>query len=160
MRSFFSLLGALLLIGCQTATTGNGKGAAQEFATVEGAAAYRERIAPPPGALLIVTASNISRADAAAVELARLEQDADAGAPPYAFSLSIPRDRLARGQRYNVRAAIYGAQGQLLWTTDQAYPINPALDAQDVGLLVMRRAGIVAHKRTVSPHPLAQWRPI
>ncbi len=73
--------------------------------TVSGEVYFLERIALPPGAIVRVTAQDVSRMDVAAPTLARVDAPA-ANGPPFAFRLDIPRGQLTPQSRVAVRAQI------------------------------------------------------
>lgn len=110
-----------------------------KMSTITGSIAYRERIALRPGAVMQVTLSDISLADAAAPELASETRAIGANQVPLPFSLQIRSDALKPNMRYAVRATIRDEQGKLLWTTDTVYLIDPVRSVQDLGTLNLVR---------------------
>ncbi|MEZ5826416.1 MAG: YbaY family lipoprotein [Geminicoccaceae bacterium] len=130
-----------------------------ETMRIAGAATYRERIAAPVDARLIVTMSDISRADAAAIELAQQEIDLAERNVPVDFDLQIDPEILEPGHRYAVRASIRNSEGGLLWTTDTTYPV-PVDEGEsvDLGMLVMKRVGDgPSAGATADPSLLGEW---
>jgi uncharacterized lipoprotein YbaY/heat shock protein HslJ len=97
--------------------------------TVQGVAAYRERIALPQDAVFEAVLQDVSRADAPAQVLGRARL-APAGQPPFKFEIPYDDGAVQPGHRYVVRAKVT-AQGRLLYTTDRSYP---ALDGSSVPL--------------------------
>jgi len=95
-------------------------GAASAADTLRGTVLYRERMMPPPGAVLTVTLEDVSRADAPAEVLARQEIPLEGG-PPYAFALSYEPDAIQDRHRYSVRARIQEGD-RLLWTSTESTP--------------------------------------
>ncbi|HTE16613.1 MAG TPA: lysozyme inhibitor LprI family protein [Burkholderiales bacterium] len=97
-------------------------------AYVEGEALYRERILPPPGATLIVTLEDVSRADAKSTEIASARRLV-AGGPPYGWRLAYDDGLAAAPKRLVLRARI--VIGESLWmTTDTVVPLpDPAAGA-------------------------------
>lgn len=94
---------------------------ASATAFVEGEALYRERMLPPPGATLIVTLEDVSRADAKATEIASARRLV-AGAPPYRWRIGYDAALAAAPRRLALRASIVSADG--LWmTTDTFVPL-------------------------------------
>src|SRR5258705_1215813 len=89
--------------------------------TLEGTAAYRERIALPPDAIFEAVLQDISRADAPAEVLGRVKID-PAGQPPFCFQIAYDDAAVQSGRRYVVRATVLH-QGRLLFTTDRSYPV-------------------------------------
>lgn len=125
-----SVLVALLVgLGCAPAWAG----------TLEGLAAYRERIALPPDAVFEAVLQDISRADAPAAVLGRATID-PAGQPPFRFEIAYDDAAVQPRRRYAVRATIR-QQGRLLFTTDRAYPVLGSSAAPLRMLLVATRAG-------------------
>ena len=102
-------------------------------ATVEGEALDRERIMPPPGAVLVVTLEDTARADAPAVELATSRMRLAAG-PPYRWRLDYDDRLVSATSRTVLRARIDTPQG--LWmTTDTVVPAStsaPVLQLRSV----------------------------
>jgi copper homeostasis protein (lipoprotein) len=88
--------------------------------TVQGTAAYRERIALPPDAVFEAVLEDVSRANAPAEVLGRAKID-PAGQPPFRFEIAYDDTAVRPGHRYAVRATVTH-QGRLLFTTDRAYP--------------------------------------
>ena len=94
----------------------------EEFVTVSGSAAYRQRIAMPPEALLTVRVEDVSRADAPSVLLAEARVPFGARQVPIGFSLKIPGRSIDPGGSYSVRATIT-VNGGLRFTTTRSYPV-------------------------------------
>ncbi len=90
-------------------------------ATLEGSAAYRERIAVPADVVFEVTIEDTARADAPATVIARQRID-NAGLPPYRFALDYDEAALRPNMRPVVRATLRH-QGRLLFTTDTMVPL-------------------------------------
>jgi uncharacterized lipoprotein YbaY len=90
-------------------------------AIIRGEASYKEQVTLPPGARLEVRLLDISRADTAATVIAETIIE-NAGQPPYAFTLAYEPALIIERHSYSVRA-ILTHEGQLLFTTDQVYPV-------------------------------------
>lgn len=90
--------------------------------SVSGTAIYRERIAAPPNARFVAVLEDVSRADASAEVLGRVEVQ-DAGNPPYAFRIDYDADSINPSFSYAVRASLYDASGELLFATDTVHPV-------------------------------------
>jgi putative lipoprotein len=88
---------------------------------IEGTAAYRERIAMPPGAEFEAVLQDVSRADAPAMEIARATI-ANAPNPPIQFTIPFDATKIDSSHSYSVRAVIR-ADGQLLFSSDAVYPV-------------------------------------
>jgi copper homeostasis protein (lipoprotein) len=106
-------------------------------ATLEGQAIYRERVGLPLDAVFEAVLEDASRADAPAVTLGRARLD-PAGLPPFKFAIEYDPQALKPEGRYQVRATVSRA-GQLLHTTDRAYPVLGENAAPLVVLLVSAR---------------------
>jgi uncharacterized lipoprotein YbaY/uncharacterized lipoprotein NlpE involved in copper resistance len=105
--------------------------------TVDGTAAYRERIMLPPDAVFEAQLQDISRADAPAKVLGRARLD-PAGQPPFRFEIAYDDATLEPGGRYAVRATVKH-QGRLLFTTDRIYKVLDGREAPLDLLLVSAR---------------------
>ena len=89
-------------------------------AFLEGEAVYRERIMPPPDAVLVVSLQDTARADAPATELGSVRIRL-AGGPPYRWRLEYDERMTAAPARPVMRARIETLAG--LWmTTDTVMP--------------------------------------
>ncbi|WP_170558747.1 YbaY family lipoprotein [Ruegeria atlantica] len=108
--------------------------------TIEGTAAYRERIAVPPDATLYVQLQDVSRADAPSVTLSA-KRYALTGVPAQ-FELIYDDALIQEGMRYVVRGSIFQGD-KLLFTTDTAYPVltNGAGNATDLMLVKVQPPG-------------------
>ena len=106
-----------VLIGC--ATTGRPE---NDESVVTGSVAYRERIALPPDAVIQVSLSDVSRADAAATVVAETTIVAGARQVPIPFSLRYDQSRIQANNSYAVRAVIKSGD-RMLFTTDAAYRV-------------------------------------
>lgn len=107
-------------------------------ATVSGTATYRERMAVPPDAVFEATLEEVSRADAPALVVASTKVASPA--VPIAFTIAFDPARIDRSRRYVVRGRIT-RNGQLMFTSDTAYPVLGASDVRRVDNLLLRRAG-------------------
>lgn len=117
-------------------------------AVVTGTAAYRERIALPPDAVLEVTLEDVSREDAPAEVLgqARVEP---AGQVPIRFEIPYDPARIQANHGYSVRARIT-AGGELLFATDRTNPVITRGRGTHVNLM-LRKAG--QRSRDSAPAP-------
>lgn len=117
-------------------------------ATLEGTAAYRERIALPPDAVFEATLEEVSRADAPATVLGRATL-APAGAPPFRFRIDYDAAAVHAGHRYTVRATVRH-EGRLLFTTDR---LTPVLDGRDMPLNLLMKSVPAAEATGATPAP-------
>jgi uncharacterized lipoprotein YbaY/heat shock protein HslJ len=88
---------------------------------VRGTATYTERIALPDNVVFEAVVQDVSRADAAAVTVGRTRIE-NPGAPPIAFTIAVPAEKIDPRGRYSVRATLSG-NGRLLMTTDRHTPV-------------------------------------
>lgn len=105
------------VVGC--ATQGQSP---DETITVSGTAAYRQRIAMPPEAVLTVSLEDVSRADTGATILAESKQASGERQVPLEFALQVPNSKINPGSDYTLRARI-DVGGQMRYTTTRSYPV-------------------------------------
>lgn len=94
--------------------------AAAETATIRGTATIRERIALPPGTVLEVALSDVSRADAPAETIATMRVALE-GQPPVPFALPYDPARIRPGRRYALGARLL-REDEVLFRTDRIHP--------------------------------------
>jgi uncharacterized lipoprotein YbaY len=116
--SFSLLLPVLFVSACGTAAAPTG----QDSVTVSGTAAYRQRVAMPPEAVLTVRVEDVSRAGAPATVMAESREAFGSRQVPIPFTLKVPRSAIDPRARYSVRATIT-VNGQLAFTTDTHQPV-------------------------------------
>ncbi|MEO7913173.1 MAG: YbaY family lipoprotein [Roseiflexaceae bacterium] len=108
---------------------------AQGNASVTGEVLYRERIALPPSARVIIQLQDVSFADAAATVLAEQTIDSDGKGPPFAFELAYDAAKIDSRFSYAVRAQIKDGD-TLLFATTERYAVltqgNPSSGIQIV----------------------------
>jgi putative lipoprotein len=121
----------LMLAACQTTK-------AEPTATVRGEITYRERIAVPPGAQLVVLLVDVSRADAPSETIGSVTLS-DIGQPPYPFEIAYRPEQIVESHSYVVQARLTH-QGRLLFITDQAYPVISRGHPAEVQI-VLKRVG-------------------
>ena len=114
-------------------------GSAQMTKTVTGEATYRERIALPPNAVFEAVLEDISRKDIPADVIARMHVE-NPGQPPFRFSIVYDPARIVQSHSYSVRARVTVA-GNLMFTTDRAYPVLTQGHGSETPMIMMRRAG-------------------
>lgn len=110
--------------------------AAGDVITVSGSAAYRERIAMPPDAVLTVRIEDVSRADAPARLLAEVREVFGARQVPIGFALTVPRSAIDPRARYSLRATIT-VGGALRFTTATHHAVLTAGAPDKVELLLV-----------------------
>ncbi|HWJ71270.1 MAG TPA: YbaY family lipoprotein [Sphingobium sp.] len=128
-----------------------------QWGTLSGQATYRERIALPPNAQMIVEIRDVSRADARAPVIASTTVQARGRQVPLAFSLRYNVRKLEPRSRYAVSARITDG-GRLLWTTDTNYTFRPGQD-QIMLNLVSAQANRPSNDRPGRPTPGRPSRP-
>ena len=108
--------------------------------TISGKVSYRERIALPPEAHLIVQLIDVSRADAPSKTIGETRIEAPQGSP-IPFAISFDTDQLEPQHSYALQARI--AAGDTLWfVTDERYTVDPKNVTAPIELkLVMVRKG-------------------
>jgi uncharacterized lipoprotein YbaY len=112
---------------------------AAPMATLTVTVFYRERIAMPPNAALIVTLEDVSRADAPAVTVARRRIEEPGNVPidvELAYDPSIIDDRFT----YAIRATIE-VDGELWWSSTQAHHVLTHGAPDRVEVMVSRVSG-------------------
>jgi putative lipoprotein len=97
------------------ATTGSGT------ASVTGTVTYREKIAMPQDAVVIVQLQDTSLMDVPAVDIGAQVIEG-AGTVPVHFSVGFDPAEIIDNHTYSLRATITSGD-ELLWTTDTAYPV-------------------------------------
>ena len=107
-------------------------------ATLEGTATFRERMALPPEARFEARLEDVSRADAPAEVIGEVSL-AQPGNPPFRFAIPFDPARIQANHSYAVRGSILLGE-QLLFTTDQAYPVLTGGHPHSVALLLRRAA--------------------
>lgn len=88
---------------------------------VDGTVSYRERIALPPGYTLVVRLLDVSRQDAPATEVSRVELSPDRQVP-VPFRLEVEEARIDERMTYAVEATIF-VDGQRRFITDTLYTV-------------------------------------
>lgn len=130
---------ALVLSACGTNNDPEENGPAEEatvmLTNISGSATYRERIALTPGYTLKVTLSDASLADSTAPVLAETSRILQNEQVPLAFEIEVEGDKLLPGHQYQVQAMLHDPAGELAWSTVTAYPVDTALQDQDLGML-------------------------
>lgn len=106
---------------------------------VTGTAAYKERIALPPNAVLEVVLEDVSKADVKAEELGRVRIE-QLGSPPFRFEIPYDPARIDPRHRYALRARIL-ADGKLLFINDRSYAVLGDVQRSEVAMLLRRIGG-------------------
>jgi len=109
--------------------------------TIGGTATTRERFVLPPDAVFEATLEEVSRADAPALVVASTRVTSPS--VPIVFSIGVDPARIDARRRYVVRGRIT-SNGQLMFTSDTAYPVFGAGDVRRADSMLLRRVGGVA----------------
>jgi putative lipoprotein len=131
LRNLLLCATALLCASCSTSTPEK-----PASASITGTASYRERMMLPSGASLEVTLEDVSRADAPADVISRVEVPTPK-APPFAFNLTYDPARINANHRYSVRARIM-VNGQLMFQSDAGYAVLGSGNVTNVDILLKR----------------------
>lgn len=126
MRSGILLMASIIAVaGCQSRQANAPEPAASKAQSViHGQAIYRERIAAPPGATLMVQLIDNQLADTTEAVVATT-QVRDAKGPPFAFALPYDTGKLRENGSYGLHASLRDAEGTLWFTTDTRAPVTP-----------------------------------
>lgn len=145
-RGIMALTGGALLAGR----------AAAETPAIRGTATYRERMALPPGAVLVVTLVDISRADAPAETLAEARIPIE-GQVPVAFTLPYDPARLRPHHVHAVRGTIE-IEGRTAFRTDRVHRVLTGGAEERVELMMVRdaAAATAASASLVGPEWVAE----
>ena len=141
-RLLFLVFIASLAVGCKQQdkvdAPGDGAEASPATASVTGRVTYRERMALSPDALVQISLQDISRADAAAVELAR-QEISNPGQVPIPFELEYNPADIDESMTYSVSARITDG-GKLIFISDTIAPVLTRGAGSEVELLLVRIA--------------------
>lgn len=91
--------------------------------TVAGEVVYRERIALPPDAVLVVELADVSLADAPATVIAK-RRIAPAGQVPIKFEIGFDRKAIQKGRTYALQARITVGE-RLMFATATSHHVDP-----------------------------------
>jgi putative lipoprotein len=103
--------------------------------TIAGEVTYRERIALPPDAVLMVELADISLADRPPAVIAK-RRIAPAGQVPIRFEIGFDPKAIEQGRIYTLQARIFVGE-RLLFIPDRRHLIDP-LDAKSVTVVMIR----------------------
>ena len=128
---------------------------AADSVTVSGSAAYLQRIAMPPDAVLTVRVEDVSRADAPAPVLAETREPFGARQVPIPFSLTLSSAAIDSRSSYAVRATIT-VGGELRFTTTRRYAVLTRGASNQVDLILEAVPPAPSAGSQVSAAPAAQ----
>jgi len=107
---------------------------------VSGTVTYRQRIALPPTAVLIVRLIDVSRADAPSATIAEDRIDMAGKQVPVSFEFAYDRVKIQERNRYAMRAEIRDGD-RLLFTTDTSYPVITQGNPRTVEIVLAQVGG-------------------
>lgn len=123
IRNLLVLVSLVLLCACEAGSQAVSKpGTESDVARISGTVSYRERILLRPGSRLEIVLEDVSRADAPAVQIARLER-LDPGQVPIPFELEYPASDIDPRMNYALRARIFTPDDRLLFINDMHVPV-------------------------------------
>ena len=133
---------ALLLAGCSAQMASEEQAMQQPdnslMRVITGEVWYRERMALPPGARVVVTLEDQSRADAPATVLTDYTHTVDGGQPPYPFRLVYNPQAIDERMTYGLRARIVH-DGELLFTSTEHVDPFAGEPGEPVRIMVSRQ---------------------
>lgn len=107
---------------------------------ISGEVWYRERIALMPGAKVVVTLEDVSRADAPATVITDYTYVVDGKAPPYPFKLVYSPSAIDERMTYALRAKIL-KDGKLLFINTQRVDPFAGEPGEPVRIMVSKTGG-------------------
>lgn len=132
---------ALLMLataGCQMTVpfnTAPSREGTTRLVLLEGVATYRQRIALPPDAILIVRVQDVSLADAPATLIAEKRLPTEGRQVPLPYAIEYDPARVLPNHRVTVSGRIEDASGRLMWITDTSIPLPAPGDRADLPLV-------------------------
>lgn len=102
---------------------------------ISGTVTYRQRIALPADARVVVTLEDVSRADALATVLAEQTIETAGRNVPIPYRLIYDHNTIDARHRYVVRAKIFQAD-RLIWTSRSVHPVMPLENPDDLVITV------------------------
>ncbi|RWD66160.1 YbaY family lipoprotein [Mesorhizobium sp.] len=105
--------------------------------TIAGEVTYRERIALPPDAVLVVELADVSLADAPAIVIAK-RRIAPTGQVPIKFDIGFDPNAIQKGRTYALQARIMVGE-RLMFITDTNHQVDPLAGTPQTVLVKMPR---------------------
>lgn len=105
--------------------------------TIAGEVTYRERIALPPDAVLVIELADVSLADAPAIVIAK-RRIAPTGQVPIKFDIGFDPKAIQTGRTYALQARITVGE-RLMFITDTSHQIDPLAGKPQTVLVKMPR---------------------
>jgi uncharacterized lipoprotein YbaY len=106
---------------------------------VAGTITYRQRIALPPGSVVIVRIIETSRSDSPVIAEQRIETDGKQ--VPFEFGVAYDRSKIRENSRYEVNVEIRDSSGRLLFITDSPYPVITQGNPRNADIVVVPVGG-------------------
>lgn len=103
----------------------------QKMAAISGTVTYRQRIALPPNAKIVVKLEDVSRADAPSTVIAEQTIVTTGQQVPIPFTLTYDPSEIQPMGRYTVRAQIFYGD-RLRWTSTKMYPVINQGDSEAI----------------------------
>jgi len=103
--------------------------------TIAGEVTYRERIALPPDAVLMVELADVSLADAPATIIAK-RRIAPAGQVPVRFEIGFDPRAIQKGRTYALQARITVGE-RLMFVTDASHQVDPLVGKPESVMMKM-----------------------
>ena len=147
LRSALVLCTLIVIGACGSADRGGSSEGAPD-GVLSGTVSYRERMALPDGAIVIVRLEDLAGADAQPDLLAEQTIPAQGRQVPIPFQLHYWTDRIEPGHRYTVRTEIRAADEKLLFTTAAAEPVLEHGAPADHLEIMLQRVGTDAAANT------------
>ncbi len=105
--------------------------------TVSGSVAYRERIALPPDAKIIVSLEDVTRSGKSGSFVAQ-QTIQPSTQVPIPFNLRYIPAAIDRSHRYAITASILDSQDGVIWTTEEAVAISFNAPEKPIAILLQR----------------------
>lgn len=138
-RIILALAAALLTSACAVVVpfnTAPSRAGSTTLAQLDGTLAYRERIALPPDAVIMVSLVEGATPDAPMIATTRFA--AEGRQVPLRFALSYDPARILPGRRYGLVARVEDKDARLLWQTPTPFPLSFA--GEPIDLILARTA--------------------
>jgi putative lipoprotein len=135
------LMVLLLMCGGCAATAPEAAAPAVPAATVTGSVSYRERIALPPDARVIVRLVDVSKADAPATVLGEQVIATQGLQVPFAYAITYDPRRIDPRFTYAVQARIELGDGRLRFISDTHHPVLTRGAGSSVDLVLVAAGG-------------------
>ncbi|WP_218239903.1 YbaY family lipoprotein [Comamonas fluminis] len=134
----FSAVAALAACA-QTSSNADRTASVATMNTVEGKVSWRERMALPPDAVLVVEVQDTSRADAPAQTIAQQAIRLQNLNPPYSYKVSVDPAKLNPAAQYTITARVSSdGDKKLIFINDVANPVLTRGAGNKVDMMLVR----------------------